>query len=65
MRLKAGKVSIRRGKLNSRNLCSYWKVISTTANVQPKVNNFIDRKEYEETVSTSIVVIDTFIYISR
>ncbi len=60
MRVNAGKVSIRRGELNKRNLCSYWNVISTAANVQPKVNNLIDREEQEEALPTSIVVIGIF-----
>ena len=48
MRLNAGNVSIRRGELESRSLCSYWKVRSTTANVQPKLNNLIDRDEHDD-----------------
>ena len=65
MRLKVGKVSIKRGELNKRNLCSYWKVRRTTANVQPKVNNLIDRDEQEEALPTSIVVIGVFIRFSN
>lgn len=58
MRLKLGKVSIRRGELNSRNLCSNWNVISTMANKQPNVNNFTDRIESKGILPTSIDVID-------